>query len=57
MDGLCGSGEGFWQSAEGGDLVGSKKGWCGGMSYKSDTIHVRWSDNSSENEGRRKQGI
>ena len=27
------------------------------MAYKRDTIHVRWSDNSSENEGRRKQEI
>ena len=24
------------------------------VAYKSDTIHVRWSDKSSENEGRRK---
>jgi len=34
--------------------VFSKEGWCGGMAYKSDIIHVRWSDNSSANEGRRK---
>ena len=32
----------------------SKEGWCEGMVYKSDTIRVRWSDNSSENEGRGK---
>ena len=27
-----------------------RKGWCGGKAYKKDTIHVRWSDNSRENE-------
>ena len=43
-----------FDSATGSGLVGSKEGWCGGMAHKSDTIHVRWSDNSSENEERRK---
>ena len=37
MDGLCGSGVGSWQSAEGDGLMGSKEGWWGGMAYTSDT--------------------
>ena len=31
----------FDRVPRGGGLVGSKKDWCGGMVYKSYTIHVR----------------
>ena len=29
--------------------MGSKEGCCRGMAYKSDAIHVGWSDNSNAN--------